>query len=144
MSEDIIVWQQGFVKGFKLGPYDTELYSSVLGYYEGKQVEFCIREVIKKPSKEAHGYYRGIILPTAKNSETFRGWRIDDIHKYFTSKYLKNIIERQMGDHTVMIVTTQSTGDINAKTMNQFINDVIQELSELGIPVKEAIKQPKI
>lgn len=141
MSETITMWQNGFVKGFKLTPYDPNLYANILSQFENKQVQFCIREVPKKPSAELHGYYRGIIIPTALNDEQFRGWRPDDLHKHFKGLFLKEVKELQMGTATVLIVDIESTGSISKKRMAKFLDDVIQYLAEKGITVPEPIKQ---
>ncbi len=141
MEEDIEIWQSGFVKGFALLPYDKALYGNVMGLYEGKQVEFLIRHKRKKITSNTHAYYRGVLLPYLINhTEEFRGWKTVDIHKYFVSKHLKDVVEKQMGEVTVLIVTTLSTGEISQKRMNDFINDVRQDLSEIGVDSPDPVR----
>ena len=130
---DLIIWQAGTVKGFSLKMYNEKLYDNILGYYSGKEVEVCIRERKKKVSPSTHGYYRGVILPVCLSAELFGGWKIDEIHDYFASKYLAEIKEKLIGDRTVIIKTTLSTGEISQKRMNEFIENVRQELTENGI-----------
>ncbi len=144
MSNSLQIWQSGFIKGFKLCAYDQTLYNDVLGHYEGKQIEFCIREKNKKPSHSTHGFYRGVILPICQQSEMFKGWNIDEIHKYFVSRYLKDVVEREINGNSVIIVITLSTGGVSQKRMNQFINDVRRELAENGIVTPEPTKDKPI
>lgn len=141
MSEDITIWQQGIVKGFSLKPYDEKLYGNILGYFEGEMVEFCIRKKKKKPSKETHSYYRGVIIPVCMQSEKFRGWKKDEIHKYFVSQHLKDVVEKEINGHHVFIVTTMSTSDVSQRTMNKFIEDVRNELAQEGIVTPDPVKQ---
>ncbi len=141
MSEDIEILQSGFVKGFVLIPYDKTLYGNVMGLYEGRQVEFVIRHKRKKVTSNTHGYYRGILLPyLTKHTEQFRGWKTTEVHKYFVSQHLKDIIERQMGEVTVLIMTTLSTGEISQSRMNIFIDDIRQECSEKGISTPDPVR----
>ena len=140
MSEDLIVWQTGIVKGFKLTFFNEPLYGNILGYYNNKQVEVCIREKRKKVSPETHGFYRGVILPICLQSEMFGGWKINEIHDYFASKYLADIKEKILNGNTIIIKTTLSTGGISQALMNQFIENVRQELEENQISTPDPIK----
>lgn len=138
---DIKINLPGFVKNFNYKPYDEKMYYSILGFYNNKEVNLCITERKKNPSSNTHGYYRGIILPICQQTELFRGWRLDEIHKYFASKYLKDVVEKEINGMNVIIVTTLSSGEVSQKTMNKFIDEVVKELNENGIVVPEAIKQ---
>lgn len=40
MSEDYTIWQHGFIHGFVLKSYNPELHANVLGFYNGKNVEY--------------------------------------------------------------------------------------------------------
>ncbi len=133
MSEEITIWESGFVKGFQFVPYNKELSANIMGMNEGQMVERMIRRIKKKPSKELHGYYRGVIIPTALNDEQFRGWSRVDVHNHFKSLFLKDVKEMQMGSATVLVVDIQSTSDISKKRMSQFIEDVRRYLAERGI-----------
>jgi hypothetical protein len=141
MSESIEIFEQGFVKNFKFVPYDPKLEANILGMLEGEQCERLIRVVKKKPSAETHGFYRGVILPLCQKTEMFRGWSLKEIHKYFASKHLRDVVEKTIGDTSVIIVTTLSTGECGQKRMNRFIQDVRQELSENNITTPDPVKQ---
>jgi len=141
MSDELEIWENGFVKGFKFIPYDAQLEGNILGLHEGQQVERLIRRKKKKTTSETHGYYRGVVLPAAKQSETFRGWSLVDIHKYYASLYLKDVVEKELDGITVLIVTTLSTGEVGQKRMNRYIEDVVKDLNEHGIIVPEPQKQ---
>ncbi len=144
MDNEIEIYEQGFVKGFRFIPYDKQLESNILGYHEGHQVERLIRRVTKKPSKASHGYYRGVLLPIAEQWEDFRGWLRSDIHGHFKNLFLKEVKEMQMGTATIIIVDIANTDDISQKKMNQFIDNVRQFLSERGIQTPDPVKQPTI
>jgi len=141
MSDDLVIWQSGFVKGFKLKAFDDHLFSNILGFYENKQVEFCIKEKMKKVSGATHGYYRGVLLPVAAENELFGGWTITEIHDYFAEKYLSDVKEKIMGQDVIIVKRILSTRDISQKTMNHFIQQVRQELEENNIHTPEPIKQ---
>lgn len=143
MSNDIVIWQQGSVKGFKLNPYNESLFSSILGFYEGEQIEFCIRKKKKKVSSATHAFYRGILLPLCLSSNLFGGWRIDDMHDYFADKFLGDIKTKQLDGRNIIIRTVQSTADLSQEQMNQFINDVRQFMEEHEIKTPEPIKPIK-
>lgn len=141
MSTEIVMWQQGFVRGFKLNSYNESLFANILGMYEGEQIEFCIRKKKKKVTSATHGYYRGILLPFCLSSNLFGGWRIDEIHDYFADKFLGDIKTKEFEGKNVIIRTVQSTGELDQKQMNQFINDVRQFMSEHDISTPEPLKQ---
>ncbi len=143
MSREMIIWQAGYISGFKLTPYDKTLYSNVLGLYEGKQVEFCIREIVKKASPQTYGYYHGILIPyLCSNVESFRGWLEKDIHNHFRKLFLQEVKELKFGDTIIIVVEPGSTRGASQKRMNLFIDNIKQWLFEqqiTGIP--EPIKQ---
>ncbi len=141
-NTDIVVWLTGFVKNFNLVPYDEKLYANILGYYNNSQIEFCIRRKKKNTSAATHRYYRGVILPIAKQSNMFGGTTIDNIHKYFVRKHLQDVVELQVNGMPVIIVTDLSTSEISQKRMNEFIEAVRQELLENNIETPDAIKEP--
>src|SRR3972149_4596934 len=140
MSNDIQIWQQVYVKGFKLNFYDESLHANMLGFYEGQQIEFCIRRKKKKVSSNTHGYYRGVLLPVCLNSNIFGGWRIDDIHDFFADKFLGDIKTKQFEGRNIIIRSVRSTADLSQEEMNQFINEVRQFLEEHEIKTPEPIK----
>lgn len=140
MSEDVLIWQPGFVKGLSFVPYDKSLYSNILGFYSERQVECMFRSMRKKISAETHRYYRGVLLPCAQNSEMFRGQHLDKIHKYFAQIFLQDIEEMEVNGTTILVITTISTKDADQSRMNQFINDVRQFLAENNIITPDPIK----
>ena len=134
MSEtDIEVWQHGFVKGFDLKPYNEKLHASILGYYNNHEVEYIIRRPKKRPTMESHGYYRGVILPCAQASNIFGGWNLEEIHKFFASEFLKDVITTEINGRIFITTHILSTGSISKKQMAKFIQDVIQWLAENGV-----------
>ncbi len=140
MNDEITIWEQGFVKDNKFVAYDKGLEENILSMNEGRQVERMIRRIQKKPSQFTHGYYRGVILKIAQQSEKFRGWKLIEIHKFFASLFLKDVITRKMGDTEVIIVTTLSTSETSQKRMNQFIEEVRQWLIIEKISTPEPVK----
>jgi len=138
MNNDMKIWHDAFVKeDGTITFYNKSLYRSIISSMKGKQIKACFKEVNKKPSTETHGYYRGVLIPLAASTEMFRGWKKDEIHKYFASEFLKDVIEKKIGFTTVLIVTTLSTADTSQKRMNEFISDVRQFLEENGITTPE-------
>lgn len=135
MSEEIKIWLPGFVKGFELKIYNEKLYGNVLGFFENKQIELCIREKKKKASLSHHAYYRGIIIPACMNSELFGGWRKDEIHKLFAGMFLKDVMTKEINGKMKITETTLSTADISAKQMNDFIQEVIKWMAEQNIQI---------
>ena len=131
---DFKVWHDAFCKSDgTLAYYNKPVYDSCIDLLKNKQVKVYIKEVKRKTSHETHGYYRGVILHVAQQSEMFRGWKLDEIHKYFASEFLKDVIEKKIGETTVLIVTTISTADTDQKRMNEFITDVRIFLEQNGI-----------
>lgn len=141
-NTDIVVWQNGFVKNFQLVPYDEKMQANILGYYNNSQIEYCIRRKKRQPSVATHRYYRGVLLPLAKQSNMFGGESIDKIHKYFVRKHLQDVVELQVNGLPVIIVTDLSTAEISQKRYNVFIDDVVKELNENNIEVPEKQKDP--
>ena len=128
MSEDIEVRQIGFIKGFKLVPYDQNLYNNILGYYNNKQVELTIRERRKKISTNTHGYYRGVLIPTVLSTEAFGGWDRHKVHKFFAHMFLKDIETIEVRGKIYIIETILSTAKLSQKEMNLFIDKVREYL----------------
>lgn len=126
----------GIVKNGKKIYYNPGLYANQMRELEGKEFEEVISEKHIKPSTETHGYYRGGIIPTALLAEKFGGWTEDDIHLYYTNKYLKTVIEKFYPDgKREELVTIRSTGELNQKEMNEYIEKVKADLALEGIEV---------
>lgn len=132
-DSDIEIWQHGFAKSGKLVSYNPILHENVLTHYEGKEVEYCIRLKRNKPTLESHGYYRGIVLPCALQSEIFGGWTLDRVHNFFANLFLKDIKTEEVGGKTYIVEKTRSTAGISRKRMTEFIDQVRNWLAEYNI-----------
>ena len=132
---------QGFVKGFELKPYNEKLHNNVIGQYEGKQVEYCIREKKKKVSTSHHAYYRGVLLPSCMNAEVFGGWEKEEIHQYFANEFLKDVKTKEIKNGACIITKILSTSELTSKQMNEFTEKVIRwmEQENINVPKPELI-----
>ena len=140
MSEDIVLWQHGFVKGFKLKPYNEQLYANILGFYNEQEVEFCIRKKKNNATLESHAYYRGVILPICTQSEIFGGWSLDKIHRYFAGLFLKDVETFEIKGQVEFQERILSTSSISKKKMGEFITEVRIWLFQNGIETPEPSK----
>ncbi len=118
--------------------YRPELYEKQIEQLEGKKFEERIKEKSEKPSKETSGFYRGAIINSCMESSIYEGWTKDEIHAYFASKFLSQIIEKQLPDgHRIEFVKVTSTSDLNQLEMNEFIVKVIDDCAIKGIQILE-------
>ncbi len=127
----------GRIKNCKKIYYNPELYLKQLQQLDGKEFEEIIKEKHIKPSTSTHGYYRGGIISTCLVSEKFGGWTEDEVHKYFTNKFLKTVIEKvfeSTGD-IIELFYIRSTSELTQKEMNDYIEQVVADLTFEGIEV---------
>lgn len=125
----------GIVKRSKKVYYNPDLYVKVLQELEGKEFEEIVKEKQEKPSKNTHGFYRGGIIASCLTTEKFAGWDKDEIDDFFCNMFLSEKIEKVFGTTRTEITRIGSTGDLNQKEMNEFIEKVIHWLSEEGIEI---------
>lgn len=140
MTNDLVIWQNGFVKDNILVSYNEKLHGQVLTFYNDEQVEYCIRKKKKKVSAAAHGYYRGVIIPLCSKAEIFGGWDVIEIHKFFANMFLKDVETKQIRGKVYIIETILSTSDISLQRMIDFISSVRHWLLQEDIDTPEPQK----
>lgn len=134
-SPDIL--HLGIIRNGKKIYYRPELYLRQIQLLEGKEFEERIKEKFVKPSTSTHAFYRGAIIPTCLLTEKFGGWSEDEIHTFFTNMYLSRTIEKvfESSGEVVELKEIDSTGSLNQKEMNIFIERVLAFLADEGIEV---------
>lgn len=127
----------GIIRNGKKIFYRPELYLKQIQALEGKEFEEQIQEKFIKASQSSHAYYRGGIIGSCLLTDKFAGWEEQDVHKYFTNKFLKRTIEKvfQSTGEVAHLTSIESTGSLNQKEMNIFIEKVIAECAQEGIEI---------
>ena len=127
----------GEVKRGKKVYYNPELYQKQIDSLEGRKFVEIIEPVVKKPSLDQYGYYRGGILPTCHSSDFFIHFdNKDDIHTlYFAKKYLSYTRLVALPNERYEVTETRSLADLDREEMKDFIDRVLVECANLGIEV---------
>lgn len=108
--------------------YDNPfLYKSQLQALEGKNFVEIIEEKHYKPSKDAHGYYRGGILGTCIQTEYFSHFANEDaIHDdFFAPMFLSYTVQVVTPNKSYIQQKVRSTADLTKKEYSEFIDKVL-------------------
>ncbi|MCC7514513.1 MAG: hypothetical protein IT212_07455 [Bacteroidia bacterium] len=124
----------GIIRGAKRIYYNPELHTRQMQDLDGKEFEEVIKEKHVKPSTSTHGYYRGGIISSCLTTNEFAGWDKEEVNDYFCGLFLKRVVEKIFPDgKRVEVIHIGSTGDLNQREMNEFIETVVRYLAEKGI-----------
>lgn len=115
--------------------YNEDLLKQQFAGYEGKEFYLEVREKPKNVTQDQHGYYRGAIVPTCLEFESFGGWDEKMVHDFFVDEFLsyKKIMTYKGVPKEVKIIPSHSS--LNRKEMSEFIDKVLQWLAQEGIYV---------
>jgi hypothetical protein len=134
----LIVRHYGKIQNGKKIYYNTELYKKQLESLEGQEFEEIIKKRYKKVSTDQHAYYRGAILQTAHQHESFSHFnKADDIHEDVIApmflSYIKPIRLKNIRWDKLEVTSTSS---LSKEDMSKFIEKVLAWLAvEFGIEV---------
>lgn len=130
----------GKVENGKLLLNDISLYNKNLNRFEGMEVELTIQEKFEDATNDQHAYYRGAILPTALQHPDFAGWTKKSLHKFLTGMFLGEIVQRKVNGKGYEIPVVESTANISKRRMAEFIEEVLQFLSQMDIYIEDPEK----
>lgn len=108
---------------------------------EGKEFELTIREKRKKVTLDQHAYYRKGIIGEALKNEMFGGWDKDEVHDFFSDKFLGEFYWKKYYDDynkTTSQITdrkVKSTSNLSTKEMSEYMDKCIRWLAEHDIVV---------
>jgi len=139
MTDEIVHRHRGKVNdSAKLFLNDIKWYQNNLDALQGKNIYITIQEEIEPVSKNFHNYYRGIVLKTALQSETFGGWTSNELHEYYVDRYLVSFHNKQIKGQVITLKKVPSTASIGTKRMTRYVEDVKNNLAqEHGIIIKD-------
>lgn len=131
------IYHYGIVKKGKAIYYNPDLYLMQLQDLEDKEFILSIKEKKKDVSVSAHGYYWGGVIGSALTSEDFGGWTKEEVHAYYTKKFLTIIVEKVFPTGEVIEVPViRGTSDLSQIERSEYIDKVKADLySEHGVEV---------
>lgn len=124
----------GTVVNGEMMHYRPILLKQHLHTMEGKEFRLTVTERETDNTKDQHGFYRyGIIRVTCMQTELFAGWRQDEIHDFFSDRFLTTETSKEIGGKMVVFRKKRSTSNLSKKQMAEFIQNVISFLADHGI-----------
>ncbi len=127
----------GHIKNGKKFYDNPERYRQQIASLEGRRFVEVIEKYTERRTLSQNNYYRGIILEECLKSDLFCYYdNKEDLHEeIFAKKFLKYVIERQVGDKKFNVTKYRSTAELNKEEFSEFINKVIIWLAQQGIVI---------
>lgn len=137
MAKNATIRHFGKVVNGKRIYYNDKLHSESVWALEDQEFEEVIKLKFKRISTDAHGYYRGGILGECLDYEMFRGWTRNDLHSFFSEKFLSYTKTSKYiaGEETMYRekIEVQSTSSLSSKEMFEFCEKCINWCANQGI-----------
>lgn len=102
------------------------------------EIKVTIDKVRGIRSVQQNKYYWGCVLHLLSD---ITGYEREELHDVLKFKFLRNWVEWQESDGTVVIPSMKSTQDLNTKEMEAYINKIREwAASELGLDIPDPEK----
>lgn len=135
MGKKLTIKHLGIVREGQRIYYNNDLHKKQMALLEGKEFEETTKEKRISVSADTHGYYRGGIIGTCLESNKFAGWDENEIHDHFASMFLRKTFIKELNGREYTVQKILSTGDLDQKEMNDFIEKVVFWLTEKDIEI---------
>lgn len=90
--------------------------------FKGKKTQLVLSTYHESISQEQRAYYFGVIIPRMQDNELFRGWTLEECHKWLKANYLANyedILEEMTGQE----LNPENIGEV-AFRFSQILEDL--------------------
>ena len=138
MAKDPIIKHIGVIRNGQVKLYRSDLYRDCIRALEGKEIELIIKKKHNRTSKDTHGYYRGGIIKTCLQYESFAHMTEEDLHEMLAEMFLSYQKLYVVGEKKIIRTFVKSMADLSQEETNEFIKQVEAFVTGEGVELLPA------